>query len=88
MTAEIVFLPGCCCEICAQAVGDRILEGLLVCEACAAEFSLGGARIVATQESGRVRDQLIALPVPPGALKEHRGPSLDEIVDTLLRGAQ
>lgn len=83
MTAEIVFLPGCGCEICGEAVGDRVCEGLLVCGDCAAQFSRGGARIVATQESGR--DQL---PVRPAALKEHRGPSLDEIVDALLRGAR
>lgn len=33
--SNVVFLPNATpCEICAAAVGDRLVEGLLVCQGC------------------------------------------------------
>jgi ribosomal protein L37AE/L43A len=67
----VVVFPKCAaCEICTQAVADRTLEGVLVCESC--------AEILARPEPAYVHEERPA---------HVSGPSLDEMVDALVRPA-
>jgi ribosome-binding protein aMBF1 (putative translation factor) len=77
---SVVVFPGCApCEICGQAVADRTLEALLVCADCAHEL--------ATPNVSAQSDAQSAAPLWE-PLEQHQYPSLNEIVDRLIRSPQ
>jgi hypothetical protein len=71
VSTNVAFLPGTCCEICSATVGDRILEGLLVCESCAEALATPAPEITLASDERRegpsleqMVDALLARPVP------------------------
>jgi hypothetical protein len=77
--SNVVIHPNCvACEICSQGVVCMVIDSVLLCEQCCEVLGVSPAAMQPVTPAA----------AQPARAAERLGPSLEEMVDALVRGAR